>query len=328
MADNLFIFNSSMNRKRTTYICLFVLGFFIIDSILGSFSEWCIRRAKITVFSKARMSDFYSKKNIDLLFLGSSHSYRSFDPREFESSLHLQAFNLGSSGQNPTTSFFLLKEALRLEHPIKTLVIETYWETLTGEDRDFDSAAEVFYYMKSSKNKWGVFTDSMPFPDSLKSLSKAFQFRDILKDPRIYFGITPQTDGYKYEALGFVSKDGIAQPEKLKANPLRNKKIALNDYRLSYLKKTIELARTKGIRVILVTAPLPPTVMSEVSNYSEFSDIMSALSLEHSVEYVDFNILNTRKKIFFDRHFSDFNHLNNEGVKIITVEFLNHLKKI
>ena len=51
------------------------------------------------------MNEMYdSKENIDIVFIGSSHVYRSYDPKLANRILGLRTYNVGSSGQNMMTS--------------------------------------------------------------------------------------------------------------------------------------------------------------------------------------------------------------------------------
>src|SRR5689334_14184152 len=56
-----------------------------------------------------RVKEIDSVKKVDILFLGSSHSYRGFDPRIFKQ-YGLTSFNLGSSSQTPIQAKILLEK--------------------------------------------------------------------------------------------------------------------------------------------------------------------------------------------------------------------------
>lgn len=264
------------------------------------------------------MAEFYNTQTpIDLLFLGSSHAARSFDPSFYETAFNIQSFNLGSSGQNPITSFFLLKEVLRLGHKPKILVIEAYWRTLEGRDYDFSSSAEVFYELPLSANKFYFFWDGFQFPESLKLLSKTFQYREVLKNWRIHAGIQ-DSSGLDYKGKGFVTSEEIASITDIKQNPFKQKPIRLNPLRERFLRRTIELAQEHGIQVLLVVTPIPPTAFKDVVNYSDFAQFLMNLQRDFNVELIDYNSLNLINHKFVDEDFSDDNHLNQQGVQILS----------
>ncbi len=75
-----------------------------------------------------RFEELRSVRDIDVLFIGSSHSLRTFDPRYFERQ-GIRAFNLGTANQTPLNTYYLLRRYLPQLNP-RVVVIEAYWETL------------------------------------------------------------------------------------------------------------------------------------------------------------------------------------------------------
>ena len=54
-------------------------------------------------YSRVMLQELYADAgNIDTLFLGSSHCYRSVDPAQVDAALGTHSFNAGSSQQLPT----------------------------------------------------------------------------------------------------------------------------------------------------------------------------------------------------------------------------------
>ena len=64
----------------------------------------------------SRMQDARQVENIDVLFIGSSVAYRSFDPAVF-SEKGISTFNLGSDMQTPRQTYFLLNRYLEQMNP-------------------------------------------------------------------------------------------------------------------------------------------------------------------------------------------------------------------
>ena len=63
------------------------------------------------IFQRTR-SEIDTIKNVDIIFLGSSHAYRAFDPDIFQNH-GFSSFNLGSSSQSPLNSYFLMKKYIQ-----------------------------------------------------------------------------------------------------------------------------------------------------------------------------------------------------------------------
>lgn len=77
-------------------------------------------------YSRVMLQELYADAgNIDTLFLGSSHCYRSVDPAQVDAALGTHSFNAGSSQQLPDGSYYMLKEAAA-QNPLKTVYLEMF----------------------------------------------------------------------------------------------------------------------------------------------------------------------------------------------------------
>ena len=62
-------------------------------------------------YSRVMLQELYADAgNIDTLFLGSSHCYRSVDPAQVDAALGTHSFNAGSSQQLPDGSYSMVYE--------------------------------------------------------------------------------------------------------------------------------------------------------------------------------------------------------------------------
>ena len=78
-------------------------------------------------YSRVMLQELYADAgNIDTLFLGSSHCYRSVDPAQVDAALGTHSFNAGSSQQLPDGSYYILKEAAA-QNPLKTVYLEMFY---------------------------------------------------------------------------------------------------------------------------------------------------------------------------------------------------------
>ena len=78
-------------------------------------------------YSRVMLQELYADAgNIDTLFLGSSHCYRSVDPAAVDAALGTHSFNAGSSQQLPDGSYYMLREAAA-ENDLKTVYLEMFY---------------------------------------------------------------------------------------------------------------------------------------------------------------------------------------------------------
>ncbi len=71
--------------------------------------------------SEIRFTEVDTFKQVDVLFLGSSHAYRGFDNRKFDAK-NITSFNLGSSSQTPIQTELLLRRYLNILNPALVII--------------------------------------------------------------------------------------------------------------------------------------------------------------------------------------------------------------
>jgi len=73
--------------------------------------------------------------SVDVLFLGTSHVQYGINPMEIYREQQIVSYNLSTSGQKLATSYYMLEEAVKTQHPKAVLLdassiyLTTYWET-------------------------------------------------------------------------------------------------------------------------------------------------------------------------------------------------------
>ena len=107
-----------MNRFFRKLIA-FLLPFALLNIALQPLIDSHHDLLRFEVFAQERWNDFYSLPNnsLDVLFVGSSHAYVTFNPDIVDTTLHVRSFNLGGPAQTPITTYYVLKEALRFQRP-------------------------------------------------------------------------------------------------------------------------------------------------------------------------------------------------------------------
>ncbi|MCG8411488.1 MAG: hypothetical protein MI739_09410 [Bacteroidales bacterium] len=253
----------------------------------------------------SRLSEVKKKKDIDILFLGSSHTYRGFDTRIFSKN-NLQCFNLGSSSQTPIQTETLLKRYLKRLKP-KTIIYEVYPITfmIDGVESSLDIIAN---------DKNDLFSLEMVFKNNNIKTYNTFLyalFRDIFNLNNSYS--EPKTRGNDtYISGGFVEKE-ISY---FKPTPFEKETIEINKSQLKSFSKIVSLIKKNKIDLILVYAPIPPSNYKRFTNNEYFDNTMESYS-----EYYNFNKLMSLNDSL---HFFDAHHLNQKGVEL----FNNKLIKI
>ncbi|MBN1251309.1 MAG: hypothetical protein JXA16_04175, partial [Bacteroidales bacterium] len=244
-----------------------------------------------------RLSEVKNVTNLDILFLGSSKSYRGIDTRIFKKN-GFNTFNLGSSSQTPIQTKVLLKRYLTKLKP-KLIIYEVY--PLTFSIDGVESALDIISNEKNNFN----------------SIKMAFELNHIVVYNTLLYSmirnalnlnssyIEPIKKGDdKYISGGFVEKE--IKFFKHVEYPMKN--WTFNETQFSEFNEIVDFINKQGIQLILVNAPVTPSLNNSYINNSDFDSIMSNYS-----KYYNFNkILNLNDSLYF----YDSNHLNQYGVKL------------
>ncbi len=231
-------------------------------------------------------------RDLDILFTGSSHAYRTFDPRFFDTK-NLRTFNMGTTGQTPVNTYFLMRDHFdQVRAPL--VVIETYPDIfrLDGTFSSIDLIQNTAWSW--STVRMVLATKSLPALNAL--LFDALDLHRVPVDQ-----IEPRLDpGDTYVGRGYVEKRSDVTWEQ--RAPTRS--IAINHTQLRYLRRTIEWLRRRGSRVLCIVQPIPEPTRRAIKNYAEVSETIRATVTLAGAEYVDFNgmIDLTPGTDFYDYH--------------------------
>jgi hypothetical protein len=96
---------------------------------------------EVLAFRWGGWKDFYKlpKNSVDILFIGNSHNYMTFQPQVVDDLLSMNSYVLGVPGESAVMTYFELNTALRYQHP-RIIVFET-----NGADRVTDTDQGFFF---------------------------------------------------------------------------------------------------------------------------------------------------------------------------------------
>ena len=300
-------------KSSIGFIC-FLSVFYIVFIILwGSFfsNTPVLKNLNYKIGSPGymftRMKELKTTKNVDILFLGSSHTYRSFDTRIFKSA-GFKTFNLGSSAQTPIQTEFLVNNYIKSINP-KIVIFEVNPVSLSsdGIESSLDIIANgenSFEYIKFAlKHKHLKIFNTLIY-----SL-----YREIFFDEKSTFIEERENSTDKYFSGGFVQREMSFY----NSRTLEKQKLQLNKEQIKSLKKIVTILNQSQIKLILVQAPVTSTVYNSYDIKLNFDD-----EIRKNGQYYNFNELLELKDSI---HFYDADHLNQNGVEIFNKMMLNIL---
>lgn len=297
--------------KRFSYFLVFSLLFYIVSICLVGFifPNGLIKNLNFqlggTGHLYTRLNEVKKVKKIDVLFIGSSLTYRGYDTRIFSKN-NINSFNLGSSSQTPIQSEILIDKYLDAVNP-KVIVLETNPEIFSsdGIESTLDLIANcpidtklVLFALKQNHIK--------VYNALILSLC-----RNLLGSNNNYFeNIRKGTD--TYISGGFVQKDSI----NFESTITTKNSWTMNSFQEKSFENMIQKIKEKGIGLLFVQ---PPTLQS----YSH-SELFDQLMQKHGL-YYNFNKImpEIKDSIYFYDNF----HLNQKGVEKYNRYFIEHILK-
>ena len=102
------------NFKLIAEVLVFILLFSAVYKVTETKYAAAAEQNVVNAWTKSRFDGFYAQEEntVDMVFIGSSHSYCTFDPENFDKELGTLSWQLGTPLQHYDTSLYTLKENL------------------------------------------------------------------------------------------------------------------------------------------------------------------------------------------------------------------------
>lgn len=257
-----------------------------------------------------RLKDLDTISSVDVLVLGSSHAYRSFDPRIF-AGRGVRAFVLASSAQTPIQTLRLVRKYIYKLRP-KVVIYEIY-PRLFGSD-GLESTVD---FLSNDTIDLPLFLMSLRLKNtlSMNTLLYAYLRTNLLglnhpEESKIKIYSDSTSD--KYITGGFVTSTVVnngQESEKFNINIRKDQIEAFNG--------VVDILQQAGSRVVFVRAPVTSDHFNHLKRATN-----GDVNLPKSALYFDFSHLDFLNDTL---NFSDSHHLNQSGVEIFNPILLDSL---
>lgn len=247
----------------------------------------------------SRYQEAAKVSDIDVLFLGSSHCYRTFDTRYFDS-LGYRSFNLGSSNQTPVQTLVLLRQLLPQMSP-KLVVFEVHPDIMSndGVEGAVDLLSNV--PVESPSTEMALQYGSLKvFNTWLYALLRHSLTHDISR-----FQEDSVLGGFAYVPGGFVYP---VEEQHFLDSLLPQKTIMVQDKQVEALSECLQMLRDRTVPYLLVEVPSSKALNYSYTNHSDFERLMQSLG-----PYQKLSSLPCPDSVGF----YDADHLTQYGVRLV-----------
>ena len=252
--------------------------------------------AKQPDYTFARISDISTVDSLDVLFIGSSHCYMSFNTHVFDS-LGYNTFNMGTISQRAIQAKYIYNEYLK-NKKIGLIIMEVNQLTIRVDDTE-----SIINLVNSSPPNSEVARMAARSLNPIALNTAVLRYTEHLMGEDI---IVPDK-GVNYHK-GF--SDVNVNNQTLKHKNIIIDKIIIEE-QLSALIELVNLWKSKNQKYILIQAPVV------LSHYNSWLYNVQTDSVFNSLgPYVNYNGL---IKLNDTTNFVDYQHLNTEGSKIFSL---------
>lgn len=326
MQVNLFTYNFKKISKPILFICFFIICFFSIQQL---FIPYNIRLK--------RWYSFYEipKNNLDIVFLGSSHSYTTYYSEMIDNKLKINSFNMASNSQHLDQLYFNLKEILKYQKP-KIVFIELF--SLSGNTRNDKGSYFVYDNLDGQKFSFNKITSILSYRKKEHRLITLFPLiRSHLdwKDPNKLFNniYKKYKDENSLKTFTGFQRTQSEMDEEITKKYLSEKKtdyknFNISDFNKNYLIKIRELSKKHNFKVIYLYSPMYGDFINPnyQTKYNKFKEIANL----YADDLLDFNLIGKSigmNERWFENGYINYQHTSFYGAKKITEYIINYLQK-
>lgn len=316
------------------------LGIVLLGLVLQLFNYVYVEKYD---WSRILWHNYYETKNIDNIFVGSSHVYCDVDPFLMDEINGMDNFNISVPVMRLNGAYYAIKEAAG-DHELKNVYLELYHGVICGDFGDVESEVSIrdnWYlsdYLKPSWNRF-QYRFSMSNPNTyLETIIPFVRYRANIFDTDYVRMLIEKKASDEYQNFSFCQINegerteyhdkGYLYTTRQLSNHLsiynqsgRNLQTEgyLSTGTENYLRKIIEYCQDKDINIELFVAPMYGTQVLSTIEYDQYNQRMVAMAKEYGVNYYDFNLCRTEYlDIMHREYFMDEGHLNSIGADVFT----------
>lgn len=283
------------------------------------------------------------KQNIDIVFMGSSRTFRSINSYELSNTLNKNIYDIAYEAASYSTNYFLLQE-LTKKHKPNTIFLEVSvadflrekstedlnaYKIFTGSTQsEFAKAASIKYnqlYLLDFTNYLENFSNERFIQNLKLKFKKNYNIIDtVLYGEKIeYYG-----KGFLYSNRVMKEEDHLILPATYGlGQEWEDEKVS--QFQLDYLNKIIDYCKSQNIDIYLYSPPYPQSVIKDSKDIFEgFDKYILEKYISKGISYIDLAKIKKEIVNLSNVLFCDANHCNKDGANAILpviTEILNDL---
>ena len=273
---------------------------------------------------------FYTLKKgeVDMLVVGSSHAYSTFDPSVISQVTGMESYILASNSQNTVQTYFNVKEALHYQHP-EAIILEAFsldnnnnWRYGETPDRDWKKEANIDG-MRFGLTKLEAVMEQYERDNWSYALLPIARCHGNWKDVvTIGSNLAFYTGGIREYSSFHPSQTSMSADtaEEYAEAAYDSSEWLISETNILHFHKLAQLCREEGISLYVVMAPMYDVYIRSI-NYDSWTGKIADLAESEGVFYLDcnryYNEIGLTAEDFEDA-FNGYHHLNSAGAEKVT----------
>lgn len=297
-------------KKKIYFVAIILFIVFGFDIMIGAVSKQAIKSVNDVGLNQTNSAQALFKRRADVLILGSSRANHSFDCKIMHNELGLSCYNAGRDGMNIMYDGMILFSYLERYIP-KLVVLDLNASMLDDSWNETWQEMLCFYGMSEAVDE--VINSQAKPIEMLKLQSNIYRYNKtwewllkarLSQDQSFLDGYRPMP--VQHDSPGTV--DSVNQTFKADKN------------NLEMLDKIVKRCKDRGIQLIITYSP---SLIVDSGNFAQF-----LLDYGRKNRLVVFNWNGDVNYSSKPQWFYDKTHLNEDGAKYFTKDFLAKLKSL
>jgi hypothetical protein len=270
-----------------------------------------------------------NENTFDIVILGTSRAYASFNPIIIDSVLNTNSYNMATSAQDIAETYYSLQEIFEYQKP-KYIVLDLFFHN-SDTTYDYYQTFSNSSFFNSTKRKLNLINEGYGTTGILNYSIPVIKFKNYIKQDVVGLFSNNKTlrkedtwiKGYLYDTLT-VSKAEISNFE-----PISNFETTTfdkNRFNL-YFNKIKELLSSNNAELICVRTAYPPTRLKLTKSDDEGTYFKTYLAKE-KIPFYDLNNFKSDEYIYKDQDFADYHHPNYKGANKASLQLIEVFKQI
>ena len=297
-------------KKFLIKLLIFFSFIFVIDTSVGYVGDYLQSHANGGDTRKT--NDLVMIDKHDILIFGSSRARHHYDTPYLSDSLKLDVYNAGYDGNGIILTYGLLSIMLERYQPKLILLdIEPSFdiEEYTGDNnhKRYITLLKPYYQHEGAEEV----IKSVSTEEWYKAQFGMMRYNTSILSNVIdyFFSSVPRNKGFEpvYQEYTGELSDGGSKPLKL------------DSFKLNYVDKTILLAKSKNVPIIVVASPKYRNTL-----YNELEPIVD-ICIKYDVPFIDYYA--NEEFLQHKEWFKDPMHLNADGARVFSTQIIGDIQK-